>query len=134
MERRIKWVYLLPTLHFCACLVSYIGLVIPSLQHFGIVFTFILLADLPISVPAYALGWKFGTLAADPFWAARQQVELSVEDQVGGDPKTLEDPAILSRREIAAQIDDLAQRGIAKTHRARLSVPRQNRGCDMNQQ
>ena len=64
MERRTKWVYLLPTLHFCACLVSYIGLVIPSLQHLGILFTFILLADLPISVPAYALSWKYGTLAA----------------------------------------------------------------------
>jgi hypothetical protein len=48
----------------CLCLVSFIGLVIPSLQRMGILFTFIVLADLPISALAYAIGWKYGTLAA----------------------------------------------------------------------
>jgi hypothetical protein len=66
-ELRIAWllkIYLLPILHLCACLVSFSGLVIPSLQHLVIRFTFILVADLRISAPAYALGWKCGTLAA----------------------------------------------------------------------
>jgi hypothetical protein len=58
-----RWVYVLPLLHFCACLTSYVGLLIPSLQHWGILFTFILLFDLPISVVAYALGWKYPTIA-----------------------------------------------------------------------
>jgi hypothetical protein len=52
----------------CLCLVSFIGLVIPSLQRMGILFTFIVLAGLPISAPAYAIGWKYGTLAAFGFW------------------------------------------------------------------
>ncbi len=41
-----------------------IGYVIPSLQYWGIAFTFILLFDLPISVVAYALGWKHPAIAA----------------------------------------------------------------------
>jgi hypothetical protein len=57
------WVYLLPTLHLCACLVGFVGPLIPSLQYIGIVFTFILVADLPISTPVYALAWKFGALS-----------------------------------------------------------------------
>lgn len=63
LERQSLWVYLLPIVHFCACLLSFIGLVFPRLQHVGILFTFILLADLPISVLAYALGWKYGSIA-----------------------------------------------------------------------
>ena len=58
-----RWVYVLPILHLCACLVSMIGYVIPSLQYWGIAFTFILLCDLPISVVAYALGWKHPAIA-----------------------------------------------------------------------
>lgn len=57
------WVYLLPGLHLGACLLSFIGLVIPGLQFFGILFTFIAVADLPISVPYYVLAWKYGALA-----------------------------------------------------------------------
>jgi hypothetical protein len=53
---------------------SYVGLLLPSLQHFGILFTFILLADFPISLLAYFLGWKYPALAviwifvAGTFW------------------------------------------------------------------
>jgi hypothetical protein len=54
-----RWVYVLPILHLCACLVSMIGYVIPSLQNWGIAFTFILLLDLPISAVAYATAWKY---------------------------------------------------------------------------
>jgi hypothetical protein len=63
-DRRSRWVYLLPAVHLCACLVSFIGLAIPSLQYLGILFTFILLADLPVSALTYALGWKYNVLAA----------------------------------------------------------------------
>jgi hypothetical protein len=74
LERSSRWVYLVPSIHLCACLVSFIGLVIPSLQYIGILFTFILVADLPISVPFYALAWKYGVLSviwifvAGTFW------------------------------------------------------------------
>jgi hypothetical protein len=63
MERPSRWVYLLPSLHLSACLTSYLGLLLPSLQHLGILFTFVLLADLPISLPGYFLGWKYSALA-----------------------------------------------------------------------
>src|SRR5260370_28415817 len=61
--KRARWVYVLPIIHFCACLISYSGLVIPNLGNSGIIFTFILLIDLPVSVPSYALGWKYPTIA-----------------------------------------------------------------------
>jgi hypothetical protein len=38
--------------------------VIPSLENLGIIWVFILLIDLPVSAPAYALGWKYPTIAA----------------------------------------------------------------------
>jgi hypothetical protein len=46
-----------------ACSISYVGLLIPSLEFLGIVFTFVLMADLPISLPAYFFGWKYSALA-----------------------------------------------------------------------
>jgi len=58
-----RWVYVLPALHLCACFMSIGGYVIPNLQYWGIAFTFILLVDLPISIVAYALAWKYPTIA-----------------------------------------------------------------------
>jgi|SRR5580692_411860 hypothetical protein len=63
MILRIRWRYVLPSLHLLACLTSYVGLLIPSLQFLGILFTFVLLADLPVSLLAYGLGWKYPVLA-----------------------------------------------------------------------
>jgi hypothetical protein len=63
MVRHARWRYVLLWVHLLACLTSYVGLVIPSLQFLGILFTFILLADLPISLLAYGLGWKYPALA-----------------------------------------------------------------------
>jgi hypothetical protein len=63
MVRSMRWRYVLPSLHFLACSISYVGLLIPSLQFLGILFTYVLLADLPISLPAYFLAWKYPVLA-----------------------------------------------------------------------
>jgi hypothetical protein len=63
MDRPIKWRYVLPSIHLFACVTSYIGLLIPQLQFVGILFTYVLLADLPISLPAYFLGWKYPALS-----------------------------------------------------------------------
>jgi hypothetical protein len=63
MDRPIRWRYVLPSLHLFACLTSYIGLLIPSLQFLGILFSFVLLADLPVSFLAYGLAWKYPALA-----------------------------------------------------------------------
>jgi hypothetical protein len=46
--------------------VSYLGYLIPSLQNLGRIFPFILLADLPFSIVAYVLAWKYPALTA--FW------------------------------------------------------------------
>jgi hypothetical protein len=70
----LRWFHLLPIFHLCACLISYVGLLLPSLEYFGILFTFVLLADLPVSLPAYFLGWKYPAIAvtwifvAGTFW------------------------------------------------------------------
>ena len=59
-----RWVYYLPVLHLLACIVSMIGLVMPRLQYLGIAWSFIMLADLPISILAYVLAFHSTTLAA----------------------------------------------------------------------
>jgi hypothetical protein len=61
-RRRSRWVYFLPTVHLFACMVSFIGLVIPTIQYVGILFSLILIADLPVSIVSYALAWKYGAL------------------------------------------------------------------------
>ena len=59
MDRRSRWIYFLPSVHLAACLISFAGILIQGLQYIGILFTFILAADLPISFPAYFLAWKY---------------------------------------------------------------------------
>jgi hypothetical protein len=46
----------------CGCLTSYVGILIPSLQFLGILFSLFLLADVPISLLGYARAWKYSTL------------------------------------------------------------------------
>lgn len=71
MPNRFRWVYFLPLLHFGACLISMVGgLIIPQLQHLGIIWVFVMLIDLPISLVAYILGWKFQLLAVIWIFAA----------------------------------------------------------------
>jgi hypothetical protein len=60
---RPQLIYLLPFLHLCACLVSMLGIVVLNLQTLAITWSFIMLADLPISIVAYALAWKYSWLA-----------------------------------------------------------------------
>jgi hypothetical protein len=55
LGRTSRWVYVLPVVHLILCFMSFIGYAIPRLSHLGIIFTFVLLADLPISVPYYVL-------------------------------------------------------------------------------
>lgn len=59
----MRWRNVLPSLHLLACLISYVGLLVPSLQFLGILFAYVLLVDLPVSLLAYALGWKYPALA-----------------------------------------------------------------------
>jgi len=74
MRGTSRWAYVLPSLHFFVCLTSYVGVIFPSLHYLGIIFSFVLLADLPISLPAYIVGWKYSALAviwifvAGTFW------------------------------------------------------------------
>jgi hypothetical protein len=57
------WIYFLPILHFCACLMSMIGYVVPGLQYLHIVWDFIMQVDIPISLVAFALTPKYDPLA-----------------------------------------------------------------------
>ncbi|MGC1968161.1 MAG: hypothetical protein WA673_17000 [Candidatus Acidiferrales bacterium] len=53
-----RWVYLFPLAHLCLCLVSIPGYVIPGLQYWGVLWTFITNADLPISIVAAVLAFS----------------------------------------------------------------------------
>jgi hypothetical protein len=58
-----RWIYLLPILHLCACLISMVGYLVPKLDYLGIVWTGILLVDFPISLVGFALAFKYSALA-----------------------------------------------------------------------
>lgn len=58
-----RWVYVLPTLHLCSCLM--LPLAYPTKHDaLAIVWAFVMLADIPVSFPAYVLAWKYELSAA----------------------------------------------------------------------
>jgi hypothetical protein len=58
------WVYFLPILHFCACLMSTLRFFVPGLQYLSVMWDFVARADFPLSLVADALTPKFAPLAA----------------------------------------------------------------------
>ena len=58
------WIYFLPILHFCACLMSTLRYFVPGLQYLIVIWEFVMHADLPVSLVAYALTPKYAPLAA----------------------------------------------------------------------
>jgi hypothetical protein len=57
-SRRALWSYILPLTHLSAYLISMAGVLSPSLDYLGVLGGYILIADLPISLVTYAVGWK----------------------------------------------------------------------------
>lgn len=58
-----RWVYVLPAVHLCACLMLPLAMLTRQ-GALAIVWEFVMLVDLPLSFPAYILGWKYQLLAA----------------------------------------------------------------------
>ena len=65
-NKTFRLAYVLPALHLGACITSYVGLIFPRLQYFGVIFTFVLMADLPVSLVTYFTAWRYGAFAV--FW------------------------------------------------------------------
>src|SRR5271169_689364 len=59
-----EWIYFLPILHFCACLMSTLRYFVPGLQYLVIIWEFVLHADFPVSLLANALGPNYSEIAA----------------------------------------------------------------------
>jgi len=62
--KRVRRVYLLPIIHLLVSLMSMIGMIALKVSFLGVVWGFIMLADLPISLVAYLVAWKYSWLAA----------------------------------------------------------------------
>ncbi len=58
------WIYFLPILHFCACLMSTLRFFVPGLQYLNVMWDFVVRVDFPISLLADALGPHYSVLAA----------------------------------------------------------------------
>src|SRR5277367_1585905 len=58
------WIFFLPILHFCACLMSTLRYFVPGLQYLVVIWEFVMHADFPISLVAYALTPTYAPLAA----------------------------------------------------------------------
>jgi hypothetical protein len=59
-----EWIYFLPILHFCACLMSTLRFFVPGLQYLSVMWDFVVSADFPISLVADALGPHYSAVAA----------------------------------------------------------------------
>ena|ERR1700732_4774412 len=57
------WTYFLPVIHICACAITMSGHIVPSLEFLGTGWTYIMIADFPISLVAVALAWGHGAVA-----------------------------------------------------------------------
>jgi hypothetical protein len=61
--KRFRWIHWVPLLHLLICLVAASGYVAPILQPLGILFTFLVLIDFPISVVYGLLVWQHAAFA-----------------------------------------------------------------------
>ena len=58
------WIYFLPILHFCACLMSTLRFFVPGLQYLSVMWDFVVRADFPLSLVADALRPHYSAIAA----------------------------------------------------------------------
>jgi hypothetical protein len=63
MKTAMRLNYVLPALHLSICVVLLFGLYVLGWSLAGLLWGFLLLIDLPISLPYYVLGWKHGFIA-----------------------------------------------------------------------
>jgi len=61
--RRLPSAYWLPLAHLSLCIMAMSGFVVPQLQFLGILMIFVNIADLPISLVAFALSFGHDALA-----------------------------------------------------------------------
>jgi len=59
-----RWTYLPPIIHLSVCLLMMSRYVVPKLEFLGILATFIMVADFPVSLAVLALAWKHPEIAA----------------------------------------------------------------------
>ena len=62
-HRHFRWVYVLPILHLCVFAVANLGIFIPARQSLGVLETYLIAADLPVSLVVFALAWHYPVLA-----------------------------------------------------------------------
>jgi hypothetical protein len=68
-SHRFSWVYVLPAVHLIACFIADVpALLIPRMQSLGIVQSYLIVADFPISIGVFALAWQHPLLAYAWIW------------------------------------------------------------------
>ena len=48
--KRLRWVYVVPLIHFFVCLAAFSGYIVKALQPLGILVSILVIADLPVSI------------------------------------------------------------------------------------
>ncbi len=64
MNTTRRWVYVLPALHLLVCAVLLFGSYVLGWSTAGLLWGFLVLLDLPASLPYYFAAWSHGTMAA----------------------------------------------------------------------
>jgi len=61
-HKMFRLAHILPGLHLSICLASYVGIFL-KLLYLGMMFTYVLIADLPVSLVAYLTGFTYPLFA-----------------------------------------------------------------------
>jgi hypothetical protein len=61
-HRESRWVLIAPIIHIVVCLAA-LGYMVPGLESLGILFTFLLIVDFPVSFVYVVLAWGNGGIA-----------------------------------------------------------------------
>lgn len=57
-RRRSRWVYLLPAIHLCVCLIIMLGYAVPSWRYLLVGWEYVIVVDFPVSFIAVGLAWS----------------------------------------------------------------------------
>ena len=79
-----EWIYFLPILHFCACLMSTLRYFVPGLQYLIVIWEFVMHADFPVSLARVRADAKVRPARRNLDRRSRNAVVVPAEPRSGG--------------------------------------------------
>jgi hypothetical protein len=58
-QKCFRWAYIPPLIHLWICFVGIVGTLVPRVNYLAFAWTFVFIADFPISIIPFVLVWKY---------------------------------------------------------------------------